>query len=93
MLRFLYDWLVLAPADLFADLLTCMLVLFPVAAGCGVGALVYALMEKRGRSDGSQRRQYFALATASIAGLYVALIIGVGITRLPISIFRFLISS
>jgi len=62
MLRFLYDWLVLVPADLFADLLTCVLVLIPVAAGCGVGALVHVFMETRGHS----KKQYFALTTAWI---------------------------
>jgi hypothetical protein len=93
MLRFLYDWLVLVPADLFADLLTCVLVLIPVAVGCGVGALVYVFMEKRGHPDGPSKKHYFALTAAWIAGLYVAFVTGVGITRLPISIFRLLVSS
>jgi hypothetical protein len=92
MLRFLYDWLVLAPADLFAGLLAVVLMCIPVATGCGAGALVYALMERRGH-PGPPKKQYLAVTTAWLAGLYVALVTGVGITRLPISIFRILLGN
>jgi hypothetical protein len=90
MLRSLYDWLLLAPANLLAGLLVAVLTVIPVAVGSGVGALVYALMERRGHSDGPPRKQYFAVTVAWIAGLYVALVTGVAITRLPILIHRIL---
>ena len=87
MLKFLYDWLVLTPADIFAALLTCVLMLIPFAAGCGVGALVYVLMEGRTRSGDHPKGQYLAITTACVAGVYVAFVTGIGIIRLPVSIF------
>jgi hypothetical protein len=71
MLRFLYDWLVLAPADLFAGRTRRSSVATSGGLWFGAGALVYALIERRRRPDGAPRTQYTALTIGWLVGLYL----------------------
>jgi len=94
MLRFVWEWAVIAPADLVAQLMAIALGLLPLAAGVGAWVGTYKIFEIA-PSPGEVRRsvhrwQVRPAILAWIAALYVALIVGVSFSRVPKAIFMLL---
>lgn len=87
MLHFVYEWLVLPPANLIAELLAGVLGgLLPMAAAFFGGVGVFYLLKP---DEARYPRQWWLLAAAcTILGLYSLIVTYTAFTRLPAAIFK-----
>ena len=87
MFRFFYDWLILPPANLIADILALVLGgLVPFASGLGAGFGMFYLLQPHKQSH---PRQWWGLAIGCAAlGIYVLVVMATVNERLPPAIFK-----
>lgn len=83
MLRAIYDWLILPPAEAIGAVFALVILLLALAAGPAAGWFAHLLVVDRVWRP-------LALAWASVIGLYVALISFVGIERAAVQLLRYL---
>ena len=90
MIKIIFDWLIVTPAQFVAVILTFALACGPLLAGPLIGFAVYKLMDPNRPQGNWSPRKFWPLVTAWVAGIYATLVLGFAFFELPKAIFRFL---